>query len=204
MCYFCRGHFNYREMKNISRKKSIDALQFVHLESGELLHDIADGDVTSVNVRTEMVFVESNNFVTVDTQAVLYLRTIFSDAEMGRIGDMCHMIRKSDEYNILRTLKTGKVHTRETLIKDLGVHRNTFDPFLKKLIEHSVLYLMTGTRNRRKVVYYILNPTLARRRKTFPRACVQYFTDFRKMAIVSQQDRIFNFENENGNGTKQE
>jgi hypothetical protein len=181
-------------MRRISRKRSIDAMQFVHLDSGELLHDVAGGDVLSVNVRTEMVFIESNDFVTVDTQAVMYLRTVFSSAEMGRINDMCHMIKKSDDYNVLRSLKTGKVHTKETLMKELDVHRNTFDPFLKKLIDNSVVYLLTGMRSRRKVVYYVLNPTLARRRKTFPRSCVQYFEDFRRMNLVSIKEQIQNFE----------
>jgi hypothetical protein len=107
---------------------------------------------------------------------------------------MCHMIKKSDDYNVLRSLKTGKVHTKETLMKELDVHRNTFDPFLKKLIDNSVVYLLTGMRSRRKVVYYVLNPTLARRRKTFPRSCVQYFEDFRRMNLVSIKEQIQNFE----------
>jgi hypothetical protein len=182
-----------QNMKSISRKKAIDSAKFVNVDTGELLADVVGGEVGSVNVRTEYVEVKFLEFFVTDIGAMEYLSEKFSDVEMGRVGALCRMIGAQNDYNILYSKVTKKPHTKETLMKELGLHRNTFEPFLKKLLEHSVLYILMGFIKRRQVLRYILNPTLARRRNTFPRGCTRLFDDLRKKE-VSSKDRIGQFE----------
>lgn len=179
-------------MKSIGRKVAIDSSKFVNIDTGELLVDVFGGEVGSVNIRTDFVRVDYIEYFSINIKALEYLRTRFSDGEMGRILAMCGMIRRT-EYNALHSRTTNKLHTKQTLVKELGVHKNTFDPFLKKLIDNSVLYLLTGVVKRRKVVSFILNPTLACQNRNFPKSRTELFEDFNKKEY-SFKDKLKKFE----------
>jgi hypothetical protein len=180
-------------MKNILRRKAIDSTKFVNVDTGELLADVVGGEVGSVNVQTELVEVKFLEFFVTDIHAMEYLSTIFSDVEMGRISTLCRMIGEKNDYNILYSRATKKPHTKETLMKEMDLHRNTFEPFIKKLVENSVLWILSGFINRKQVIRYVLNPTLARRKKIFPKGCTSLFEDLRKKELPSK-DRISEFE----------
>jgi hypothetical protein len=180
-------------VKNVAKKVAIDSSRFVNIDTGEFLVDAFGGDVASVNVRTEMVKIEYPEFFSMNVKAYDYLRTKFNDGELGRITAMCGMIKRT-EYNVLFSRRTNKPHTKETLLKELEIHKNTFEPFLKKLVDNSVLYLMTGVVKRRKVVYYILNPTIACKQQIFPKKRTELFEDFTKKELPSSASRIDKFE----------
>lgn len=187
-------HFvNKRGMKSVGKKVAIDSSKFVNIETGESLVDVYGGEVSSVNIRTEMVKIEYPEFFSMNVKAYDYLSKKFTETEMSRITDMCCMINRT-EYNVLYSRITRKPQTKKTLMAELGVHRNTFDPFIHKLVNNSVLYLLSGIVNRRKVVYYILNPTISCKQQVFPKKRMELFEDFTKKELVPSASRIDKFE----------
>lgn len=181
-------------MQNIGRKAAIDGSKYVNVDTGEQLADVFNGNVTSVNIKTGFVRITYAEYSYFNLRALEYLSTKFSNVEMGRILALCRMI-KATEYNALYSKTTNKPHTKKTLIKELGVHINTFEPFMKKLIDNSVIYLMSGMVKRKKVVTFILNPTLACQNRNFPRERTALFENFdNKMLKTPSEKTIEQFE----------
>jgi hypothetical protein len=158
-------------------KKKVSTEKYVNVETGELL--ASEYNVTSLNIANEdLVIVSSEEYVIIDSKAIMYIEREFSTSEKAKIYQMINMVRGS--YNLLYDNSTGKPHTKETLNEAIEYARNQFINFMKKLHEKSVIYYLVGYKNRRKCKWIMLNPTLARKQKTFHRDCLDVFTDLTK------------------------
>jgi hypothetical protein len=122
--------------------------------------------------------VSSENWLILDMEGMEYLRTKFSELEIGRTMFIASMIGDSD-FCFLVNSETGKGHTRGTLRKALEMHRNTFSPFLKKLIDENVIFIVSTFIKRKKVERIMFNPSIARRRDYMYGMTLEPFQDLR-------------------------
>lgn len=164
-------------IKQSYQKKKISSEKYVNIETGELL--VSEYSVTSLNITNkDVVIISSEEYVIIDSKAMRYIEREFSTSEKAKIYQMINMVKGS--YNLLYDEVTGKPHTKETLNEAIVYARNQFAEFMKKLHQKSVIYYLVGYKNRRKCKWIMLNPTLARKQKTFSRDCIDVFTDLTK------------------------
>ncbi len=168
--------------KNIYNKKRIDTSKYVNIETGETLHSEIP-TLTSVNIKNnDMVIISSHEYMTIDSEALRYIRSEFNNAECARILDMCDMI--NGPYNLLYN-KENKLHTKETLGEELNYTVNKFRDFLSKLYKKSIIYYLSGFKDGKEQIGIMLNPTLARKQKTYNVKCVNSFQNLSKSSKIN-------------------
>ena len=161
-------------MKTAFKRSKIDSGKYVNINTGELLSS-EQPNVTSVNQATDMVSVNSKEFVVIDSAALAFVQQNFNQAEQGRIMQMSDMVRGC--YNILFNKNSDTWHTKDTLADELEYTRNIFATFLKKLFEKSIIYYIVGKKGGSEHIWIMLNPTLARKSKFFHKDCRNVFED---------------------------
>lgn len=155
--------------------------KYVNTETGESMAS-EFGSATSVNVRDDnKVIISSTDYVIIDSNALNYIRDKFSNSDMARILDMCNMPRGT--HNLLYDKIEGEFHTKKTLSERLHCSKNIFNAFMNKLHRKSIIYYLVGYEGRNKVSHIMLNPTLARKSKTFDKECVSAFKDLSATSI---------------------
>lgn len=155
--------------------------KYVNTETGELMAS-EFGTATSINVRDDnKVIISSTDYVIIDSNALNYIRSKFNDSDMAKILDLCNMPRGS--HNLLYDKIEGQFHTKKTLSETMDFSRNTFNAFMNKLHRKSIIYYLVGYEGRNKVSHIMLNPTLARKSKTFDKECVSAFKDLSSTSI---------------------
>ncbi len=168
--------------KKETKREFIDASKYVNIETGELLSD-EQGNVylEKVNKKDkneDMVVVNYNEYVVIDSRAREFIQSKFSVVECGRIFQMCDMVKSC--YNILFDKKTKQYHTKDTLMSDLDYSRNKYASFMKRLFEESIIYYIRGMKDGKECVWIMMNPTLARKSKFFHKDCTSVFDDLSK------------------------
>ena len=156
-------------------RKKIDGNQFVNKGTGETLASTHPG-IRSVNtIDDDIVIMHSKEFVVIDSTAFQYISKHFSVTDIGRILKMADMTY--GEYNILYN---GSVpHDNKTLMEALEYSRNKFATFMKRLERKSIIYYISGYFDDKPAKYIMLNPHLARKRKTINRECLDVFKDIK-------------------------
>jgi len=155
--------------KKVIRKKVEGSI--VDMGSGEVI----DG-VTSVNVPDQdLVIIDSDEYVIIDSEALRYIQNNFNPMDLGRILKMADMTY--GEFNILH--KGNTPHTSASLMEDLKYSRNKYSNFMKRLEKKSIIYYIVGYTNGKKVKHIMLNPYLARKRKTVHKDCIRSFENIR-------------------------
>lgn len=158
-------------VKRIYNKKKLDRSQYVNIETAETLD--SEVSFTSVNVPTDFVTVDSQEYIIIDSKAKAYVETLFNQAECGRIFKMTDMVHGC--FNILYNKDVP--HTTKTLAESLEYSRNKMTLFLRKLLKASIIYYIKGYRNDKPATFIMLNPTLARKSKKFHTDCISVFED---------------------------
>jgi hypothetical protein len=157
-------------------KKKIDTDAYVNKDTGEVLTSEFPG-VKSVNtVDQDLVIMNSSEYVIIDSKAVKYIEQNFSAVDLGRILKMADMTY--GPYNILYNQTTP--HDKDSLMEELEYSRNKFSDFMNRLIKKSVIYYIVGCKEEKPVKYIMLNPFLARKRKTIHTDCVASFENITK------------------------
>jgi hypothetical protein len=157
-------------------KVKLDFEDYVNKNTGEVLS--SEYDVTSFNVvNNDVIIISSNEYIVIDSKARAYIEANFTTSEQGSIWKMTDMVYGC--FNLLCD-KNKKPHTKDSLEKTLDYARSTMHGFLKKLYEKSVIYYIEGYKNKKKCTWIMLNPTLARKQKTFRKECLEVFTDLSK------------------------
>jgi len=159
-------------------KKKIDSTKYVNKDTGELLSDEVPG-INSVQVKDDLMVMHSEEYVILDSHALTYIAENFSQVDLGRIMQMTDMTK--GEYNIL--FNGNNPHSDASLMKVLVYSRNKFANFMKRLAKKSIIYYVSGFLNEEPVKYIMLNPHLARKRKTIHKECFTKFDDIRTKKI---------------------
>jgi hypothetical protein len=79
-------------------------------------------------------------------------------------------------YNILYQNRQIP-HTDATLMGELKYTRNKYADFMKRLYRKSVISYIHTVKDGREMKYIMLNPNLARKRKTIDKNCLTYFDE---------------------------
>jgi hypothetical protein len=156
-------------IKPIVTKKKSDG-NLVDTTTGEIL-PIG----TTVNIVNEdLVIVHSDEYVVIDSKALAYIVDNFTPVDYGRILKMANMTNGS--YNIL--YHDRKVpHTDRSLMDELKYTRNKYADFMKRLYKNGVVYYISGVKDGVEFKHIMLNPHLARKRKTIAKDCLIYFNE---------------------------
>ena len=162
-------------MKKKATTKKIDGDQFVDKDTGETLSSSHPGVKTIRQVDEDIVIMNSEEYVIIDSKALAYIQENFSPTDLGRIMKMTDMTY--GEYYVLYNGQTP--HTSTTLMEELEYSRNKFSNFMKRLLRKSIIYYMEGYVDDKKCKHIMLNPHLARKRKTFNKQCVTVFEDIK-------------------------
>lgn len=167
-------------MRKVNTKRKIDTSKYVNIDTGELLS--SETNITSFNEDTDLVVINSTEYIIIDSKARAYIEKEFNNTEVGRILNMCDMVRSC--YNLLFDKNTNSYHTNETLMTELDYTRNKFADFMKKLYKKSIIYYIEGIKDGKECIWIMLNPTLARKRKTIHKSCVAVFEDLSKKTYL--------------------
>jgi hypothetical protein len=128
---------------------------------------------TSINVKdSDLAIVDYDEFITIDSKALRYILTLFNQADISRILKMADMVK--GVYNILHDSK-GSAYSPQSLRLSLSYNAAEFSRFLKRRHSKSVIHNVNGYKDDRKCKWIMLNPSLARKRKTFHKECLNVF-----------------------------
>jgi hypothetical protein len=167
-------------IKSKTTKNKINSELYVNKETGESLSDEMPGISSVMRVDKEHVVMHSEHYIILDSNAMVYLRENFSPVDLGRIMQMTDMTK--GEYNILYDGPTP--HSDVSLMKVLVYSRNKFANFMTRLEKKSIIYYVLGYTDGKRVKYTMLNPHLARKRKTIHRDCFTKFDDIRTKKMI--------------------
>ena len=162
-----------REKKQVA----IDLTKYVNEETGELLTSELQRDkmVVTVTKEGDYVVITSDDYVVLDCKTVNYLSDILSRTEMNNI-----LIMATDLKTPLNIVYNGpQPHSNESLQVFLGYSsKSTFIKLLQKLIKAGVIYQIKGNIRGEVRVIYMMNPFLARKRKTIDKEVFEVFKPF--------------------------
>ena len=164
------------EKKKVTRQK-INGDQFVDKDTGETLKSAMPGIRTVNSVDENIVIMHSDEYVILDSKALQYVQENFSPVDLGRIMKMTDMTQ--GQFNVLYNGDTP--HSKQTLMEDLDYSRNKFANFLKRLEMKSIIYYIVGYVEAKRVRHIMLNPHLARKRKTIQIDCLNSFQDIKRL-----------------------
>lgn len=123
-----------------------------------------------------LVIIDSKEYIIIDSKALSYILENFSTVDYGRILQMSDMTNGC--YNILHKDKFTP-HNDESLMKEIKYSRNKYLDFMKRLYDNGVVYYLKGKKNGVEFKHIMLNPYLARKRKTISQDCIQYFQELK-------------------------
>lgn len=159
--------------RNIVVRQALNTTQYVNTNTGETLAS-EHPNITSVNKKIkDLQIVSSDEFIVIDSNALRYVQSYFTKVEYARILDMANMVRGN--YNCLYL--DGRPCSLSDLSVYFGYTRNIFAKFVSKLQEHSIINVIIGSKNNTPHAQVMLNPTLARKSKTFHTDCLSMFDD---------------------------
>lgn len=164
-------------MKGKVSKEKLDTEKYVNKETGEMMSSEIPGNVTISKTDPDLIILDSEEYVIIDSQALSYIKENFSPTDMGRIMKMADMTQ--GEFNVLYNGQSP--HTTASLMENLDYTRNKFANFMNRLERKSVIYYIVGYTNGKKVKHIMLNPYLARKRKTIHKDCIKSFQNIRTL-----------------------
>src|ERR1019366_660976 len=125
-----------------------------NLKSGKIKVYVPVSTLASINLGTD---------ASVRTEGVVKLDN-FNQADMSKILRFADKVNGT--YNILY-YKKGIAHSPITLRLSLKYDESEFSRFMKRLHTKSIINYIAGYKDGRKCKWIMLNPTLARKSKTF-------------------------------------
>lgn len=162
-------------------KKSVDfeVDKYVNTETGELLTSVLSKDKITVTIteKGDYMMMSSDDYIVLDSATVRYLAQELSRTEMNSVVMMA-----TDLKTPLNLIYNGpQPHSNDSLQAFLGYSSKAmFFKLLNKLMKAGVLYQIKGRISNELRVIYMLNPYLARKRKTIDNKVFEVFYPFIK------------------------
>jgi len=165
-------------MKRLTFKKKIDSELYVNISTGELLS--SEYNVNSINVKhSRLIVVNSEEYVIIDSNAMKYVLQNFNSVEVGKIIQMSNMVY--GDYNLLYDYNNKCYYDINELGDVLGYKKTKMIEFIRKVTDNSICVILKSDKKNKKVIS--LNPTFARKRKSFDYKCINQFKDLSKYGI---------------------
>jgi hypothetical protein len=163
----------------VTKNVDFDLESYVNTETGELLTSALSKDKMTVKITEEgsYVVMSTDDYIVLDSATVKFLVTELSRVELASVITMA-----TDLKTPLNLVYNGpQPHSNESLQVLLGYSsRDKFFKLLKKLMELGVLYQIKGRISGEVRVVYMLNPYIARKRRTIDNSVFKVFQPFIK------------------------
>lgn len=158
-------------------EKNLD--NYVNIETGETLQSelISNKEKIKVTKESDLITITSDDFVVIDSEIMLYIKSKLSSTDFSRLIVMSNMLKT--EFNIVFNYTIP--HTPTTLSKELELSIDDLGRMVKRLVDIGVLAYIVSKKSGIKRKIYMINPTFARKRKTFNEELMHIFEDFRKI-----------------------
>ena len=161
----------------LKKNVDFDLETYVNIETGELLSSSLGRDKLSVSVteKGDYVVMSSDDYVVLDSATVKFLANQLSRAELSNV-----LMMATDLKTPLNLVYNGpQPHSNESLQAFLGYSsRAMFFKLLNKLMKLGVIYQIKVRISGELRVVYMLNPYIARKRKTIDNTVFQVFQPF--------------------------
>lgn len=165
-------------MKNIKQSKNLDLTKYANIETGELMvSELEAGTTVTVASSTKLVEIHSDEFMIIDSAALQHIRAnkILGPTDIG------HVLKLSDtlktDYNALFKLN-NRVHTVESIAALLELSYEKARVLTARLVKKGILYKFSGYRDDQPFKAFLMNPFIARKRKTMHTECTSLFQQF--------------------------
>lgn len=163
--------------KTVSKNVKLDIDKYINIDTGETLISSLKGKELIIKEATGQILITTEDYVIVDSKALSFLKEHLNRSELGSISILSEDLKTP--YNII--YNNNVPHTNETLQNTLGFSSQAmFMKLIKKLIIHGVLYQIKGNIMGNVRVIYMMNPFLARKRKTVDEELIKVFKEFKK------------------------
>lgn len=167
---------NTTEKRKITSKLFPD--EYINAETGELLSSEADEKISiTLKENTNQFIINSDEYVVFDSDAIHYLTNRLSTTERGKIVTIANMV-KGDCSVICQN--NNHPHTPETLSISFDMHIDKWYAFVRKMVKQGVLAYCVCAPSGYLQKIYMLNPYIARKRKTINCELNHFFRDITK------------------------
>jgi len=168
-------------MNTIDKRKissNITPDEYVNRDTGELLSSEVN-DKISLTIRedTNQFIINSDEYVVFDSDAIYYLTNYLSSTDRGKIMTIANMV-KGDCSVVCQN--NNHPHTPETLSVTLDMSLNKFYCFIRKMTKRNILAYTICAPSGFLQKIYMLNPYIARKRKTINCELNHFFRDLTK------------------------
>ncbi len=174
-------------IRPIKTKKYIDPSNYVNTKTGEILSSETPGAEGVISEDTDMVEIHSDEYIIIDSKALDYILEHFTPVEYGRVLKMTNMVK--GPFNTLYR-SCNLPHTNQTLAEELDYTRAKYHTFMKKLYKKSIIYYFVGMNDGVEIRHILLNPHLARKRKTVSKECIQHFQNISETKALKPNPNV--------------
>lgn len=157
---------------------------YANIDTGETLSSETKDKVSiTLKESTGQFIINSNEYVTFDSAAMEYLARELSHTDIGKIFHISNLV-KGDCSIVCQG--NNYPHTPETLSLSLDMHINKFYEFVRKLVKKNILAYCVCSPSGFVQKIYMLNPYIARKRKTINCELITFFRDITKDGQVKE------------------
>jgi hypothetical protein len=152
--------------------------QYVNIETGELLSSEVKNNITiTMKEGTNQFIINSDEYVTFSSEAMIYLAKEFSNVDIARVFKMGNMLK--GDCSVI-SQNNNHPHTSDTLAVKLNMSIDEFYKMVKRLFNKNVLSYCVCAPSGYVQKIYMLNPYIARKRKTINCELSMFFRDITK------------------------
>lgn len=147
--------------------------RYINAETGELINSELVNMSIKISEDTDLVTLSSDEFITIDSKVLNFLlkNKIITTTESGYVLAMANTVKT--DYNALYK-NNNTIHTLDSIASLLELSIDRTKKFLSSLRKKDIIYLL----KRSKDTVYLLNPYIARKRKTINTECIELFPKF--------------------------
>jgi hypothetical protein len=174
-------------MNSIKPRKvqsKVIADDYVNKETGELLSsEVKDTISITLKEKTNQFIINSDEYIVFDADAISFLTKELSNSDRGKIMTIANMV-KGDCSIICQN--NNHPHTTDTLSVTLDMNLNRFYVFVRKMVTAGILAYCVCAPSGYVQKIYMLNPYVARKRKTINCELNTFFRDVTKDGIIKE------------------
>jgi len=174
-------------MNTVEKRKVQSKLvpsEYANTETGELLSsEVKDKISITMKEDTNQFIINSDEYVVFDSDAIHYLTNRLSNTERGKIVTIANMV-KGDCSVICQN--NNHPHTPETLSITFEMHIDKWYAFVRKMVKQGVLAYCVCAPSGYLQKIYMLNPYIARKRKTINCELNHFFSDITKEGKINE------------------
>ncbi len=173
---------NTVEKRKIQSKVIAD--QYANIETGELLTSEINNKISiTLKENTNHFIINSDEYVVFDADAIYYLTAHLSSTDRGKIMTIANMV-KGDCSVVCQN--NNHPHTPETLSITFDMHIDKWYTFVRKMVKQNILAYCVCAPSGYLQKIYMLNPYIARKRKTINCELNHFFTDITKQGKIEE------------------